>query len=122
MSALTNGIGWFEIGSDDTATVRRFYADVFGWTFADPDAPYSMVTTPAPGSIKGGIASLERGTPGYAVFYVEVADVAQAVKATEAAGGGGVVIPPTKDDTGLVFAQLLDPSGNRFGVYTPAGG
>jgi predicted enzyme related to lactoylglutathione lyase len=28
----SNGIGWFEIGTDDPAAAERFYGDVFGWT------------------------------------------------------------------------------------------
>ena len=28
-----NGIGWFEIATDQPAAAERFYGDVFGWTF-----------------------------------------------------------------------------------------
>jgi predicted enzyme related to lactoylglutathione lyase len=33
--------------------------------------------------------------------------------------GGKVLAPPTTGPDGLVFAHLLDPSGNHFGVFTP---
>jgi uncharacterized protein len=33
----SNGIGWFEIGTDDPAAAERFYGDVFGWTVSQDD-------------------------------------------------------------------------------------
>jgi predicted enzyme related to lactoylglutathione lyase len=123
MSTMTHGIGWFEIGTDDPETAKEFYSTVFGWTAAreDDPMPYYMVTTPAPDSIKGGIFPTGGQLPNYAVFYVVVRDVAASCVSAEAAGGK-VVVPPTDTGNGLVFAQLLDPAGNRFGIYTPPAG
>ena len=56
--------------------------------------------------------------PNYAVFCVEVADVAGACAGAEAAGGK-VLVPATPTENGLVFAHLADPSGNQFGVFSP---
>ena len=122
MSKLANGIGWFEIGTDDPAAVERFYGDVFGWTYSsDRDSEaYRFVTTPAENSIKGGIQPTGGKAPNYAIFYVLVEDVAATVRKAEAAGGK-VLVPTTKTPDGLVFAHLLDTSGNQFGVFTPAG-
>lgn len=127
MSAMTNGIGWFEIGTDQPETAERFYGDVFGWTFADdgqlPDgsAPYRIVSTPTAGSIQGGVFATGGRMPNYAVFCVEVADTAAACRQAEAAGGK-VLAGPLTGPSGVTFAHLLDPSGNQFGVYTaPAG-
>ena len=39
MSAMTNGIAWFQIGVPDAAAAKRFYADLFGWTFTKDDDP-----------------------------------------------------------------------------------
>lgn len=123
MSGMTNGISWFQIGTDDPATARRFYGSLFGWTFADdPDAKdYSIITTPAAGSIKGGLVATGGQSPNHAVFYVEVADVAATLAAAEA-GGGKVAVPAQSTPDGLVFAHLLDPSGNHFAIYTPPAG
>jgi predicted enzyme related to lactoylglutathione lyase len=101
MSAMTNGIGWFEIGTDDPAGAERFYGQLFGWSVgADEggDAPYRMVETPAAGSIRGGTC-----------------------RRAEAAGGK-VPVPATATDGGPTVAHLLDPSGNHFGIYTPPPG
>jgi predicted enzyme related to lactoylglutathione lyase len=121
MSTMVNGIGWFEIGTDDPAAAERFYGDVFGWTFADdPDSnmPYRIVTTPADGSIQGGVFGTGGALPSYAIFYVLVQDVARACRRAEAAGGK-VLVPAASNDAGLTFAHLADPAGNHFGVFTP---
>jgi predicted enzyme related to lactoylglutathione lyase len=123
MPTMTNGISWFEIGTDDPATAQRFYGGLFGWTFqADPDTEgYSIISTPAADSIQGGLFATGGTSPGYAVFYVRVDDVAATVAAAEAKGGK-VLVPAQTTPNGLVFAHLVDPSGNHFGIYTPAEG
>jgi hypothetical protein len=128
MSAV-NGIAWFEIGTDEPAAVERFYGDVFGWTFTDDDpsngtggtTAYRIVTTPAEDGLRGGIFATGGTVPNYAVFTVLVADTAQTCRRAEAAGGKVLVAPQTAP-SGLVFAHLLDPSGNHFGVFTPPAG
>jgi uncharacterized protein len=124
MSTMANGIGWFEIGTEDPAAAERFYGEMFGWTFSDdPDStmPYRIVTTPVEGSIRGGVVGTGGATPSYAIFYVLVAEVAQACRQAEAAGGK-VLVPATSNDVGLTFAHLADPAGNHFGVFTPPAG
>ena len=124
MSRMTHGIGWFEIGTDDPETARQFYGSVFGWTFARDEsagAPYDIVTTPAPDSIKGGLLSTGGQVPNYAMFCVVVRDVAATCVSVESAGGK-VLFPATVAGDGLVWAHLADPSGNRFGVYSPPAG
>jgi predicted enzyme related to lactoylglutathione lyase len=120
---MTNGIGWFEIGTDDPAAAERFYGTLFGWTFAADEGPmpYKIVTTPAGGSIKGGVFSTGGQLPNYAVFCVVVEDVPATVVAAETAGGK-VLVPTQTMPDGLAFAHLLDPSGNHFGVYSPPPG
>jgi uncharacterized protein len=124
MSPMTNGIAWFEIGTDDPAGILRFYGELFGWTFAedaDGGLPYQIVTTPAEQSIKGGVFSTSGRIPNYAVFCVLVDDVADTVRRAEATGGK-VLVPATRTADGLTFAHLLDPSGSQFGVFTPPPG
>ena len=116
MTAINN-VDWFQIGTDKPAEAERFYGDVFGWTFAGDDdtAGYRLVTTPGAAGPGGGLVGT---TPGHAIFYIHVADTADACRRAEAAGGK-VLVAPTDGGSGLVFAHLLDPSGNHIGVYTP---
>jgi uncharacterized protein len=120
-----NGIGWFEIGTDQPAAAERFYGDVFGWTFADDDdstsadgSAYRIVTTPAEGGLRGGLFATGGTMPNYAIFTVLVADTAETCRRAEAAGGKVLVAPQTEPG-GVTFAHLLDPSGNHIGVFTP---
>ncbi|HEX5204139.1 MAG TPA: VOC family protein [Actinoplanes sp.] len=125
MSAV-NGIGWFEIATDEPAVAERFYADVFGWTYGNDrgeatgadDMAYRMVMPPGAERPAGGIFPTGGKAPNYAIFYVLVTDPAETCRAAEAAGGKVLLAPKTTPD-GLSFAHLLDPSGNHFGVFTP---
>ena len=79
-----NGIGWFEIGTDDPAAAERFYGDVFGWTIArddtaSTDPAYQVFTTGDPEGLHGGLFATKGEMPGYAVFALLVEDVEDAV-------------------------------------------
>ena len=112
-------VGWFEIGTPDPDRAERFYGSLFGWTFErDPNAPMDYRIISAGVGPGGGIANTGGQMPNYAVFIVEVADVA-AVCVQAAAEGGSVTVEPVTADTGLVFAHITDPDGNHFGVFSP---
>ena len=115
-------VTWFEIATDDAESARRFYGELFGWTFAVDDPSYSMITTLPGQPPRGGIR--DTGTPqpdgvprSYAVPYVEVADVAATCAQLEELGGK-VTVAATDAD-GLVYALVTDPSGSLFGLFAP---
>ncbi|WP_262282309.1 VOC family protein [Micromonospora sp. MA102] len=117
-------VTWFEIGSDRPEEAERFYGDLFGWTFDEqggPGASYRQTTAGGEHGIGGAIRALDGESPNYAIFYAEVADVADTCRRAEAAGGK-ILVPPRTTPSGLSLAQLLDPSGNRVGVFTPPAG
>lgn len=116
MSAV-NGIGWFQVGTDQPEAAENFYGTLFGWTFSDGGPGYRLVTTGADGP-QGGIADTSGDGPNHAVFSVVVADTEATCRQAEAAGAK-VLIQRT-NPAGLSFAHLLDPSGNQFQVFTPA--
>lgn len=116
-------IGWFEVGTDDAATARRFYGDVFGWTFAAEGPAYSIVTTGAGHPLQGGIRDTTVDAPGgtpatYAVPCIVVDDVAATCAAVESAGGK-VAVGAVATPNGLVWAMVDDPAGNTLGVFSP---
>ena len=119
MTTTVKPVTWFEIGSADPATTREFYGRLFGWTFSgdnDSGIDYTMIN--AGEGIKGGILGTGGEIPNYAVFYVEVPDVAATCRQVGEAGGK-VLVEPTSAPDGLVFAQVLDPHGNHFGLFSP---
>ncbi|HYQ65932.1 VOC family protein [Actinophytocola sp.] len=117
-------VDWFQIDTDDPESTKRFYGELFNWTFgADPsngDA-YQLVTAADSDRPQGGVADTRGESANGATFFVVVSDVAAAAKQAEELGGK-VVIPPKTTPNGLSFAHLRDPHGNDFGVYTPPAG
>jgi predicted enzyme related to lactoylglutathione lyase len=115
MTENPNRIDYFEIGTPQPQQAREFYGGLFGWTVSEPSTPanYAMVDE---GS--GGLwDTTEIGAESWAIFYVHVADVRAAIEKAESLGAR-VAIPFT--DNGVIeFAHLVDPLGNRFGVWRP---
>src|SRR5688572_124780 len=99
-----NTVTWFQVGTDAPAEARRFYGDLFGYPGAD---------TPS-----GGIAYGSDASGNHAMFLVLVEDVDAACARAEA-HGGKIAMPAVTTPPGLKFAYLEDPTGNRFGVFTP---
>ncbi|MDG4805455.1 VOC family protein [Micromonospora sp. WMMD1120] len=114
-------ITWFEIGTDRPEETERFYGDLFGWTFAEEGAAdggsYRVTGAGGDTGIGGGVRATDGSTPNYAIFYAEVTDVAETCRRAEAAGGR-VLVPARTTPTGLTLAHLVDPAGNRVGVFT----
>lgn len=112
---MGDSVNYFEIGSPDPQAAKAFYETLFGWLIEDPTGPvpYSMV--------EGGGGGLwdTSGIGGatWAIFYVQVADVRAAIERAESLGASVAV--PFIDNGGIEFAHLLDPHGNRFGIWRP---
>ena len=106
----------FEIGCKDKAATSEFYAKAFGWTI-DP-GPMGAIQTGSSEGIQGHIAALGHEPHQFTHFYVQVDDVAAALKDVEALGGK-TVVPPVPIPTGT-FAWFSDPEGNVVGLWKPA--
>ncbi|WP_018656910.1 VOC family protein [Actinomadura flavalba] len=113
-----NSVAWFEIGTGRPDDVQSFYADLFDWTFGPADADYREVTAPGADAPSGGVFSSGGAFPDYAIFYVVVRDVQETVTRAESLGAK-ILVPPRTTDRGLTFAQLHDPTGHHFGVFSP---
>lgn len=113
-----NTVAWFEIGTPDVTGAKSFYGGLFGWTFT-ADGDYTVVTAPGASGPSGGIMNTAPiGSPPYAIFCVQVPDVA-AVAAKAAQTGGKVVVEPMTMEDGMVVAYLADPNGSHFAIYSP---
>jgi uncharacterized protein len=103
----------FEIGCRDTEKTQEFYRKMFDWKI-EAFGPAAMIS-PESGGIGGHISSLGHEPHNYTVFYVDVDDVAAALKKAEALGGK-TLIPPVDIPTGT-FAWMKDPEGNMIGLW-----
>jgi len=119
MSApATNTVAWFEIGAPDVDAAKAFYGPLFGWSFA-ADGTYTLITADGAAGPSGGIFNTGGSIPPYAVFVVQVADVAATAARAEELGGK-VVVAPNKLDGGMVVAYLTDLNGSMFALFSPA--
>ena len=116
-----NTVAWFQVGTDAPEEARRFYGDMFGWRIeTNPDGDgYDLVRYPGTDVPSGGISHEADASGRHVMFMVMVEDV-DAVCAETEKHGGKVALPTVTVATGLKFAYLQDPSGNKFGVFTPA--
>ena len=107
-------VNYFEIGTPNPEEAQRFYGDLFGWTIGDPSpVGYRMVNRDA-----GGLwDTTGLGGASWAVFYVQVDDVAATIAQAEVLGA--TVLMPLVDNGPIEFAHLADPQGNRLGVWRP---
>src|SRR5260370_19104360 len=65
----------FEIRSPDPDATRKFFGQLFGWTFPDGGMPgYTYVDTGVEGAVPGGISPLQGGDP-LVTFFVGVQHV-----------------------------------------------
>ncbi len=112
-----NTVAWFEIGAPDVDAAKAFYGQLFGWSFA-PDGPYTLITAAGAASPSGGIFNTGGNIPPYAVFVVQVADVASTAAQTEELGGKVVVAPMELED-GMVVSYVTDPNGSMFALFSP---
>jgi uncharacterized protein len=106
----------FEILGKDGEKMKSFYKEVFSWEI-DSNNPqnYGMVKPANNKSIGGGVGAAEEGTPGHAIFYVEVPDTDASLKQIEALGGK-TVVPTTTIPDMVTFAMFQDPEGNIIGL------
>ena len=113
---------WADLVTDDAAAARRFYAELFGWTFREIGA-YSIASNRE--RTVGGI--FERPRPRHRSAgprwfgYISVADVGQA-RAAVSQGGGRVLAPPRALPERGEQAVFADPEGAVFGVVASSSG
>ena len=115
----------FEIIGHDPAALRRYYGELFGWTFATDDAATDAVSEPGNyGFVDAEVAGLNGGVGGgdgyerRVLFYVGVPDVAAALADAERLGGTREMGPEGTPGR-LVVARFTDPEGNVIGLAGP---
>ena len=116
----------FEVIGSDPDALRRYYGELFGWTFDTPspvakevsDADsygfLDLITAEDGSGIRGGVGG-GQAFDSHAVFYVGVPDVEAALKKAESLGGTRQMGPEGTPGT-LVVGRFTDPEGNLIGV------
>ncbi|HKO29003.1 MAG TPA: VOC family protein [Solirubrobacteraceae bacterium] len=116
----------FEVIGRDPDQLRRYYGDLFGWTFDTPSPVATevsdsdsygfvdLITAEDGSGIRGGIGG-GQDYDSHAVFYVAVQDVEAALQRAETLGGARVM-GPARSPNGLVVGHFTDPEGTLIGV------
>lgn len=117
----------FEIGCQDIAKTRAFYAGVLGWEYmpSGPTTPPNMAMTANLGpmapakteGIGGHLNSLGHPPHQYVTIYAQVDDI-DATLTKVASLGGSTVVPKMEVPGAGWFAWFKDPEGNCIGLWT----
>lgn len=112
---MGNPVVHFEMHSEQSAGLRSFYSELFGWKLGVvPDGSYARVDTDAGGAgISGGIAQSSNDLSGV-IFYIQVPDIEAHLTRIRAAGGS-VLVERTESGP-ITTAIFIDPDGNRVGL------
>lgn len=114
---MPNPVTHFEIMGKDGKKLQDFYSKLFGWHIdANNPMNYGIVDTHTPGKgIGGGVGPVGPGDSNRVTMYVEVDDLAAALKKAESLGGK-TIMTPTDVPGGPTVAMFTDPEGNLMGI------
>jgi hypothetical protein len=107
---------WHDLNTRDVDGAKRFYGELFNWSFEKSDnGPYQHIKTGA--EMIGGVRQMEASerVPPNWLGYISVDDVPATVAAATA-HGGKVYMPTTAMPNVGTFAVVADPTG---GVVAP---
>ncbi len=116
---MPNDIAHFAIHADDCERAKRFYEQVFGWTFEPWGPPEFWLVTTSPNGIHGALQKrrepvLGTGMMGYECT-IGVEDLNGIAKAIEA-NGGKITMPPMVIQTVGTLIMFKDTEGNVVGA------
>jgi len=122
--AGTGRFAWHDLMTTDVEAAKRFYSDLFGWTYElwQPETmDYPMIT--AGDRRWGGMMARPTGAewPPHWLGYVSVADVDATTEKVKSAGGR-VFHEPTAIPGAGRYSIVADPQGAVFALHTSEGG
>jgi predicted enzyme related to lactoylglutathione lyase len=124
--AIPGKFTWYDLATEDPASARAFYGEVFGWKFRDaPGVPSSYAVIENAGSRIGGIFRHARPAGGNVgarwLSLVSVRDPARTELLVKKRGGEVLLAPSFVPGRG-VHAVFRDPEGAVFGILASEGG
>jgi predicted enzyme related to lactoylglutathione lyase len=116
---------WVELATHDSEEAKRFYGDLFGWTYDDrpagPGRVYTMLLSA--GHVVGALYQMpgDEQAVGGAPRWLSYASVASVDEATARAGelGAKVVAAPFDVMESGRMSLLDDPTGAAFALWQP---
>jgi predicted enzyme related to lactoylglutathione lyase len=116
---------WHDLITHDVDAVKRFYADIFGWTFESLPGTDRYTVIRHDGEMIGGIVFSDRKVDGKPISQwvglMSVPNVDVAATRIRQAGGRVFAGPRDIDDRGRL-AVVGDPQGAVFGLVRTTGG
>ncbi len=106
-------IDYIELPALDLTEAKRFYGDVFGWTFVDYGPDYASFQD---GRMDGGFrkeATVQRGGPLIIMYSVDLEKIREIVKSE-----GGTIVREIFEFPGGRRFHFTDPSGNELAVWS----
>lgn len=116
--SLEGDVVLLRIHARDPARAACFYAALFGW-IVEGSAATAGLRFRTPSGLRGVFRRGEPSTAGPEI-YVAVRDLDEALPRAVALGGAALVRPGPGPE-GARVAQVLDPEGNRIGLWEPTG-
>lgn len=116
---------WIELGTTDQAAAKKFYTELFGWSFHDvpmgPDSFYTMLQLG--GKEVAALYQMDKdmvaqGIPPHWQSYISVENADETAKAITAAGGKLMMEPFEVGEHGRM-AVAQDPTGAHFAIWQP---
>jgi predicted enzyme related to lactoylglutathione lyase len=112
---------WHDLVTPDVEAAKRFYAELFGWTYDAWDAggvEYPMITVE--GRHWGGIVDSDEGQRPHWLGYLSLDDVDAATELARSLGGMVAFEPEDIPEVGRC-SVVADPSGAVFAPFSARG-
>ncbi|MFB7008395.1 MULTISPECIES: VOC family protein [unclassified Streptomyces] len=106
---------WVDVQLPDLEAGKRFYGELFGWTFRAGDGPYADAFSG--GKLVAALVAKQDGRmpTAWGVYFATDDIVASVARVREA--GGQVIIDPVRAGRAGAVAQAADPGGAVFGLW-----
>ncbi len=115
--AYEGKVVFWHLRTSDIGRARSFYGELFGWDFNEIN--HLTYAVQSGGGLMGCLVASQDppGTVPGSVLYVHVADLPGAVRRATALGAEVVTEPLNVYGT-KAFADMRDPTGTVFGLWT----
>jgi predicted enzyme related to lactoylglutathione lyase len=113
MTRHDKGIDYVELPTIDMHEAKRFYGEVFGWTFVDYGPDYASFSD---GRLDGGFrkeSTVQKGGPLIIMYSNDLELILESVKSA-----GGTIVQEIFDFPGGRRFHFADPSGNELAVWS----